>query len=345
MSGADTRARFCAVFGRPGAASGVYWNWYGDEFEGTFEEKQEQLEDQLLVDAVVYPASAARTVRDRVQAALASAGEVLKTKPDDLDSRLARAMAYFRLRENQKALDDLKVVVGKRPWAISPKECQIIALAQLGNTQEARSELAKYEKESIHEASKLYLAAVVAAELGEPPDGAFAAIEEAIQKQPKDADLHYYAACAYARASAAILRTDNAKARQFADRCLQFLKVAVQNDDADFAQMDQDADLDLIREHPAFADIMKAGHADRRYCSLWSRQADYEALPLCGLDPASHLQKCRELMARGYRPVSWSVTRTAPIGPLVTASVWHRPVVSEDRRINLPSVRQGRRSL
>ena len=105
--------------------------------------------------------------------------------------------------------------------------------------------------------------------------------------------------------------------------------------------MEEDADLDPIRDDPAFAEIMKAGHPDRRYAAVWSSDASFEAIPIFGLDPAAHLQQCRELIAQGYRPVSLSVTRTTPEGPLVTASVWHRPVITEEIKDRLAE-RQAR---
>jgi hypothetical protein len=169
---------------------------------------------------------------------------------------------------------------------------------------------------------------VVAAELGEGAEKGLEALEAAIKKQPTDADLRYDAARAFSLASRAVSRSDKAKGRQLAERCLQLLREVVKNDDADFGRMDGDADLDPIRDDPAFAEIMKAGHPDRRYAAVWDTDASFEAIPIYGLDPAAHWQKCRELIAQGYRPVSWSVARTTPEGPLVAASVWHRPVVS-----------------
>ena len=68
-----------------------------------------------------------------------------------------------------------------------------------------------------------------------------------------------------------ISRSDKAKGRQLAERCLQLLREAVKNDDADFGRMDEDADLDPIRDDPAFAEIMKAGHPDRRYAAVMER--------------------------------------------------------------------------
>jgi hypothetical protein len=96
--------------------------------------------------------------------------------------------------------------------------------------------------------------------------------------------------------------------------------------------MDEDADLDPIRDEPAYGQIMKAGHPDRRYANVWETDANFEAIAIYGLDPAAHLRKCREIDAQDYRPVSWTATRTSPEGPLVTASVWHRPTVQEDAR-------------
>ena len=60
-------------------------------------------------------------------------------------------MANFRLGENQKALDDLQVVIGKNPEAVSAKQYRVIALARLGKKQDALTELAKFQKEDAPE--------------------------------------------------------------------------------------------------------------------------------------------------------------------------------------------------
>jgi len=73
---------------------------------------------------------------------------------------------------------------------------------------------------------------------------------------------------------------------------------AVKNDDADFGKMDEDADLDPIRDEQAFAEIMKAGHPDHRYAAVWSSDAiSFDAIPLHGLDQPP-LAEVRELIAR-----------------------------------------------
>ncbi len=126
------------------------------------------------------------------------------------------------------------------------------------------------QKEDVSEHSKLYVAAVVAAEMSEGAAKAFETLEAAVGKQPEDVELRYDAARAFSLASRAISRADKSKGRQLAERCLQLLKEAVKNDDADFGKMDEDGDLDPIRDDPAFAEIMKAGHPERRYAAVWS---------------------------------------------------------------------------
>ncbi len=169
--GADGRTRYCGVSGRF-PATAITGQTHRDQFEGNFEQNQAHQGDQLLIDAAISGASRAQTSQDRALAALARTDRELKTKPDDLDARLARALANLSLGENQKALDDLQFVIGKYPESIPAKRYKVIALARLGKKQDARSELAKFQKEQAAESSKLYLATVLAAELGEGADKA-----------------------------------------------------------------------------------------------------------------------------------------------------------------------------
>ena len=156
---------------------------------GNFEQNQANLSDQLLLDVAVSGADQTTTGPRACPADLQSAEKKLKTKPDDLDVRLARVIANFRLGENQKAFDDLQVVIGKTRKTSSRT---VPGHRPRPARQEARrrSELEKFQRETSPEHSKVYLAAVVAAELGEGADKAFeTTLEAAIRKQPKDADL------------------------------------------------------------------------------------------------------------------------------------------------------------
>ena len=142
-------------------------------------------------------------------------------------------------------------------------------------------------------------------------------LEAALKKQPQDFVLHWNAACAYSQASHAVARKDQAKSKSLSERALSLLRKAIQNGYADYKHMQEDADLDPLRQLPAFADIMKVGHLDRSYAAVWMGDFRFEASPLFGLDPTAHLQRCRELVAQGYRMVALSVARTSPEGPLV----------------------------
>jgi formylglycine-generating enzyme required for sulfatase activity len=226
-------------------------------------------------------------------------------------------------------------VIGRNPGIVPAKQYRAIALARLGKKEEARSELAKFQQEDTPEHSKLCLGAVVAAELDEGAEKAFETLEAAIRKQPEAAGLRYDAARAFSLASRALSRTDKAKGHRLAERCLRLLGEAVENSGADVQRMDEDADLDPIRDDPAFAEIMSAGHPDRRYTAVWTSDAGFEAIPIYGHNPAAHLQKYRELILEDYRPVVLSLARTTPEGPLATASVWRRPVVEEEAKDRL----------
>ena len=179
---------------------------YGDQFEGNFEQNQSNLGGQLLVDVAVSGMSKPQATRDRVRADLEIANKKLKTKPDDLDARLARAIAYFRLGDNQKSLDDIQSVIAKKPESVPAKAYKVIVLGRLGKKSDALAELEKFQKEDGPESSAICLAAVLAAELGEGAKKAFETLEAAIQKQPKNAGLRYDAARAFSLASSASFR-------------------------------------------------------------------------------------------------------------------------------------------
>jgi serine/threonine protein kinase/formylglycine-generating enzyme required for sulfatase activity/tetratricopeptide (TPR) repeat protein len=333
--GTDGRVRSCGVWGRPPGA-GVTGQGAHDLFEGTFERYLANRGDQLLLDLAVSAASQPRTIQERAQSALERADKALKAKPDDLDARKARAMANLRLGQTVKALDDFNALVAKDKDDVDALQYRAIALARLGKKPEAQTELAKLlggvgrpAPNDVPEHSKLVLAAVVAAELGEGAGKALETLDAALGKQPQDADLRYDAARAFSLASKAITRSDQQKGRKWADRALGLLQEAVQNGEADFGRIDDEPAFDPIRAAPGFVAVMKAGHPERRYAAVWSSDARFDATPLYGTDPATHWHRCRGLIAQGFRPVSLSLTRTTPEGPPLAASVWHRPVVEE----------------
>jgi hypothetical protein len=53
-------------------------------------------------------------------------------------------------------------------------------------------------------------------------------------------------------------------------RSLRLLRESVQNGNADFGGLNEDAELDPIRDEREFAEIMTAAQPDRRYVAVWS---------------------------------------------------------------------------
>jgi formylglycine-generating enzyme required for sulfatase activity/tetratricopeptide (TPR) repeat protein len=340
VRGADGRQRYSGVWGKTPSAA-VTTQSVRDLFEENFATEQVKRGDEWLIDVAVSAASRRQTVEERARAALQRAEKALESKPDDVEARLHRAVSHFRLGEVPEALHDFDALIKKNPDASDALRYRARALAQLGKKRDALAELEQFQKRDEPGRAKLTLSAIVAAELGEGTDQALGALDAALRREPEDIDLRYDAACAWAVASRAVGTKDAGAGRALAARAVGLLKDLVQSGDADFGRMDEDPDLDPVRDDPTFAKVMKAGHPGRRYTAVWTNDPAIEAVAVSGLDPAAHLRRARDLAVQKYRPVSWSVIRIAPERPLVTASVWHRPAVPE-RAKNRLAERQAR---
>jgi len=343
LLGSDGKTRYCGVWGRPPRA-GETARLPRHQSERNLEQSLATRSDQLLVDLAVSSAPPPTSTRVRAQASLAAAERILSAKPDDPIARYTRAMAYFHLGEDLKALVDLGLLIEKAPQFADVRHARVyraIIHARLGQKKEAQEDLAFFQKGSTPESSKLYLAVVVASELGAGQSAAFERLEVALKRQPGDSGLAYDAACAYALASRALAKTDRASSERHAGRAIRLLEAAIKSGYSDYDHIQEDSDLDPIRDLPAFVDLIKESHPDRLYSEVWSADIRFDSKQSHGLDPAAQLRRCHELIAQGYRPVSLSTARTLPDGPLVTASVWHRPSVSEQARDDLAE-RQAR---
>jgi formylglycine-generating enzyme required for sulfatase activity/tetratricopeptide (TPR) repeat protein len=294
-----------------------------------------------LIDLGVSAAPPPLSTRERAAASLQEAEAALKAKPDDVNARFARAWAHFQLGENQKSLNDINVLVEKALEVASGFKYRAIAHARLGHKDEAKADLERFQKGDNTESTKLYLAVIVAAELGEGTDQALEALEAALKGQPQDSGLHFDAACAYALASQALAGKDRAKSHDLSERAIRLLGTAIENGYDNYELMQEDTDLDPLRDLPAFVEIMRAGHLDRSYAAVWTGDVHFEASPVIGLEPTAHLQRCRELASQGYRMVSLSVARTSSEESPVTASIWHRPVITQAAKDRLAE-RQAR---
>ena len=148
-------------------------------------------------------AAAPPTTAERATASLKEAEAAIKAKPDDLNARFRRAIANVQLGNHQVSLRDLDAVLVKAPQTAAALQYRAMAHARLRHKKEAFGDVAAYGKADVSESSKLYLAVVVAAELGEGLDDAMGKLESALKTNPQDPGLYYDAACAYALASRA----------------------------------------------------------------------------------------------------------------------------------------------
>jgi formylglycine-generating enzyme required for sulfatase activity len=89
------------------------------------------------------------------------------------------------------------------------------------------------------------------------------------------------------------------------------------------------AGLSLRRQHPLLP------HPERRYAGCFLPSAAFDQALALGLTPDGQLRRCRELRGQGYRPAALSVAEVGPGRQVVTASVWHRPVVADEARERL----------
>ncbi len=297
-----------------------------------------------LMDIGLTATTPPLTTKERATTALQAAETALKAKPGDLDARFARASALVQLGEHQKSLEDLDAVIEKSPLIpLAAYQYRAIAYAHLGYKEGSKADLERFQKRTFNESQKLHLAVIVAAELGEGLDEALKTLEAALQRQPQNSALHYDAACAYALASKALNGKDKAKSKGLSERAILLLGKSIENGYSDYPHMQEDSDLDPLREIPAFAEIMQASHLVRQYSNMRIGDYQFEAVPLFG-NPTAHLQRSRKLVSQGYRIVTLSVARTASDRSPITASVWHRPVMSDEAKDRLAE-RQARAAI
>jgi formylglycine-generating enzyme required for sulfatase activity len=324
----DGSPRVSGVWVRP-AADGASADAERELSEGRFAAIRARKSDKVLIDVSVDETSRARPWRERVQAVRDLADKALGRRPGNLDATKIRAGARLRLGDDEKALADLNVLVGMGQDDPEVLLDRAITRARLGRKKEAGEDLSRFQQSYTPDDSKLAAVAIVAAACGEGIADALGALDAALEKRPSDADLRREAARAFAMASKAIAARDQAAGRRRAERALRLLQDLVQEGSIDLAGMDDDPALDPIRVEPGFLELLKRGHPERRYSAVWMSDPSIESEVIESGDPAKRLERAPALMKAGYRPVAWSAARTAAGGSLVSASVWHRPVISE----------------
>ena len=179
----------------------------GSQLPGVVDQQSGSLID---LDLTVAPPPTA--TKERAASALQAAEAALKANPDDSTLGLHRRRLTYSLARARRPLTS-SMRSSRSPRKTKAYQYRAIAHARLGHKGQARADLEKFEIGIDNESTKLYLAVVVAAELGEGTEQAFETLEADLKNPPQDFDLHYDAACAYALASRAVARTDQARGK------------------------------------------------------------------------------------------------------------------------------------
>jgi len=323
--GSDGQQKYCGVKFKSDEKSTFTWNNFASVYEG-----KEYL-DRTHWDIAVSNAPQTRTTEETYTIALAEAEEKLKAKPDDSGARYARAVANLYLGNDERALDDFTSLIEKDPTGAKVYQYRAMVHARMGKEEEANKDLAKFIELGKSRVNQAYVEAIVSAYLGQDEEG-MKQLELHIQERSNDNGFLYDAACAYAIASRALSEDKPPKSKEYGERAVALLEETVAHGYDNYSLMQTDPDLDSIHDHSGYQDLLRKAQVDRRYAAVWNGGTEYESVESHGLLPQDHFALCKELVSQGYRPFGISVAAIGEGRSLVSASVWHRPLVSEEEK-------------
>jgi formylglycine-generating enzyme required for sulfatase activity len=302
----------------------------------------------LLLDLSAAPA-APPPWRDAWLASLQKARADAAKRPKDVWPYYRQGVALCALGRDREALEAF-AEYHKRSKRFCGHYYRALLHARGGDARQAHEDLAAFAKADADAAPLTALTALVGVYLGDG-DAALKKLDEAVEAD-KGPALAYHAARVYSRAAersrlaqaawaAALVGSPSPwmlAARpgpdleaRYADRAVELLRQAVSRGFGDFAAMLAEVDLEAIRPHPGYHDLLRRNRLLWRYWSVWGGDPTRQAEALQGLEPTGHVERCREMAAKGYRPVALSLADLpGEQGPLA-ASVWHRPVILGDR--------------
>ena len=271
------------------------------------------------------------TTKQRYEKALADAEVKIQDNSEDPIARSARGEAFYYLGQNQQALNDFEYVINHAPGTISSYFYRSILFARLGDAEAARADV-QHLADRMSEIAKAHLNVVVSSFLDDEAD-AIKRLESLVEGIQDDGGAVYNAACAYSVAAGVFADRDVTKAKLYTDRAVALLKLAIQAGYSKFSRIQADALLDPIRGHNGFIELLKAAKVDLRCATVWNESTEFESKESHGLTSAEHLEQCRLFQADGFRIVA--ISTISIDGELVTASVWHRPLVNRAEQLSL----------
>lgn len=295
----------------------------------------------LQVDVHISPAAPPLTSQVRYARQLAEAEAALAAQPEALGPRYLRAVARYYLGRNAEALQDFSWLISKSTAPVTDYyRYRAITYARLGQEKEAKQDLARYQELSTTAGRGAVVEAIVAAYLGTDEDG-MQRLDTSIAAHANRPAVLFDASCAYAVASGHLADRDPTKAKLYAERALNLLQTAIAKGYQNYDQLQSNANLDALRGRPDFAALLEAGKLNRHYAAIWHPVPGLTSKEVHGLSPSEHLARCQQLIAEGYRPVSFSAAAVQNQTVPVTASVWQRPIVP-DEQVEQLALRQAK---
>jgi serine/threonine protein kinase/formylglycine-generating enzyme required for sulfatase activity len=323
----DGGLRTSAVWVKGEPSSSMPKSFLGSEVAYRFEEAGSRFQDDVGLSAATPP-----DLQQRYSAALYTLEQILKTDPSNLDALWQRAIYRFRLGQFEEARDDCTGLISLDSNVNEALVCRCRASVRLGKAKEARSDLASYINRNKlgarDDPQGLRVEALVACELGGGP-AAFDRLERALALHPKHPEFLFHGACAYAEAARTVAN------RGYRDRAVHLLQEGVAhgyNRYLDLKRIHDEPDLESVRSHPGYRALMLPAGYDRELSVVLSESRPLESEEIYGLVPEAHRERCRELGLQGYRPAAIAVMAPRDNTLLVTASVWHRPLISPEAR-------------
>lgn len=290
------------------------------------------LENRVLpqVEVAVAGVRPPLSIEETYERLLGNAEQSLKNNANNPSARYSRSYALHVLGRYEEALAGLADLRADQTFGRFAKGARAELLALLNRGVEAKQELAELRKEDTDGGTATY-ALLVAAHLGEPLES-LSAIEEQVRNNPRDTTVLVTAASTLAQVAEAVARRDADLAKPHADRAVALLREAGAFSRRGLPDLRRNAEFRSLHGHPDFQKLFGEQKLDREYVSLLSTSSGRDSRESHGLAPDEHLRVCREFIADGCRPMSISVAALGAGKPLVSASVWHRPVIENSAR-------------
>ena len=278
-------------------------------------------------------------VRNRLT--LTAAKRLEQDMPQSVDARLELGRAHFYMGEDTRAGDQLDRVI--ESFESKPEEEAEVSKefpgrvlddayryrarlhARNGKAEEARKDLASLDQRSVSASIKTSTEAIVFAHLDDL--SGTERLESMVDGRPQDGLALYDAACTFSVISGMLSGKSVTLSKVYAERAVTLLRDASEHGYIDHERLESDADLDPLRDLKEFTRLLESDGRGVSYTAVWNDSSWLESVVTHGLDPKTHLARCRELSADGYRIASIGTTWSN--GNHFSASVWHRPLVKE----------------